>query len=319
MEDTTQLNIRISKSLLWDLDYIAEHRKVSRNDWLRYMIADMISGEVLKIKEATQREYAAGRVSEEEFEKKMGFKPPKELKDLREKALGYQQRYIASILKNLEQEKPSEMQPPIRLQEGIKLKKLHIKKHNQFKDKTIKFKDKLTVIQGGGAKGKTIIFNLLKKKLFGKTEDCDLETKGQLSTDDPDLIFVDSSQDVKSMLAKTLALPPNFLQAFCKNLKQLGLHYAGFMLQDQDITMRTTDGKTTTLESLPAGEKALLFYASLKTVRELTAMNDPLILDCPFSAVSQDQFEKIHDLLKKMDGQIIIFTRDDRLKADVKL
>jgi hypothetical protein len=109
MEDTTQFNIRISKSLLWDLDYIAEHRKVSRNDWLRYMIADMISTEVIRIKEVTQREYVAGRVSEDEFIKKMGFKPPKELTDIRERALGYQKRYMESLLDKVKKGKKTSL------------------------------------------------------------------------------------------------------------------------------------------------------------------------------------------------------------------
>ena len=105
MDETTQFNMRISKSLLWDLDYIAEHRKVNRNDWLRYKIADMISTEVMKIKESAQREYAAGRISEEEFEKRMGFKPPKELKEIRENALGFRRQYMESLIDKVEKER----------------------------------------------------------------------------------------------------------------------------------------------------------------------------------------------------------------------
>ena len=101
MEATTQFNMRISKSLLWDSDYIAEHRKVNRNDWLRYKIAEIISTEVMKIKEAAQREYAAGRISAQEYEKKMGFKPPKELENIRNSALGFRRQYMESLLEDL--------------------------------------------------------------------------------------------------------------------------------------------------------------------------------------------------------------------------
>jgi len=105
MEATTQFNMRISKSLLWDLDYIAEHRKVNRNDWLRYKIAEIISTEVMKIKEAAQREYAAGRISAQEYEKKMGFKPPKELENIRNSALGFRRQYMESLLEDLPEPK----------------------------------------------------------------------------------------------------------------------------------------------------------------------------------------------------------------------
>ena len=104
MEDTTQFNIRIPKSLLWDLEYIAEHRRVQRNDWLRIKIAEMISKEVMKIKEEAQREYLAGRLSDEDFSKKMGFKPPKELTELRDGAKTGQRKYIESIIKQLKKE-----------------------------------------------------------------------------------------------------------------------------------------------------------------------------------------------------------------------
>ncbi|MFH1584490.1 MAG: AAA family ATPase [Actinomycetota bacterium] len=312
MEETTQFNMRIPKSLLWDLDYIAEHRKINRNDWLRLKIAEMISNEVIRIKEITQREYAAGRISEDDYIKKMGFKPPKELRNIRESALGYQRKYMESLLQEVD---AKEMFKPVKTQkkDGMKLKKFYIKKHKQFKDKKINFKDGINIIQGGCGTGKTTIFNLLKRKLFQNPEGCDLETKGKLSTDDPDLIFVDSNLDLKDMLKKSLTLPPNYLATFQKNIKEMELPYKGFTIDDKDISLWIKTGKIN-IGTLAAGDKIMLYFLALKTMREVMCIYDPLILDCPFAKLDKDKLEKIQKILKKMDNQIIIFTTKIKLK-----
>jgi hypothetical protein len=133
------------------------------------------------------------------------------------------------------------------------------------------------------------------------------------------LIFVPSEPDLKSILNKALTLSPEFIMAFLKNLRELELPYRGFGLAHNDISLTNTKGKTIKIGSLPAGEKLLLFFAALITIREVMVIQDPLILDCPFAKLDNDKFEKIHTFLKKKKNQIIIFTTEKRLKADVTL
>lgn len=49
--------------------------------------------------------WAAERISEEEFEKRMGFKPPKELKEIRENALGFRRQFMQSLIDKVEKER----------------------------------------------------------------------------------------------------------------------------------------------------------------------------------------------------------------------
>ena len=41
VEETTQINLRLSKALVYDMEYIAETLKINRNDWLKAKIADI--------------------------------------------------------------------------------------------------------------------------------------------------------------------------------------------------------------------------------------------------------------------------------------
>ena len=41
MENTEQFNIRLPKSLIYDLEYITQQLKVNRNEWIRLNLAKM--------------------------------------------------------------------------------------------------------------------------------------------------------------------------------------------------------------------------------------------------------------------------------------
>jgi len=102
MEETTQLNLRFSKALIYDMEFIASKLKISRNDWLKVKISELISQEKLKIMETIEDRFIAGKISEEEFSKTMGFKPTEDMKKLRDKVRLSAKTYLQDIAKKIE-------------------------------------------------------------------------------------------------------------------------------------------------------------------------------------------------------------------------
>lgn len=78
-----QMNIRLPKRLVYDMEYIAENLGVNRNDWLKVKLAELITKEVTEqkmwIQEKVEKDFIWGKVSNQEFKEKMGFKPTTEL------------------------------------------------------------------------------------------------------------------------------------------------------------------------------------------------------------------------------------------------
>jgi len=107
MEETTQFNIRLAKSLLYDMEYVAQHYKISRTDWMKYRIANLVKEEKARIINDFERRFIGGMISEEEFKKETGINPTDEMKELRARVSETPRKYILSILKDIEKrEKP---------------------------------------------------------------------------------------------------------------------------------------------------------------------------------------------------------------------
>ena len=83
MEDTTQFNLRLSKNLIKDMDFIADNLNISRNDWLKVRIAELISKEKLSILEAYETRYVQGKMTNLDFKQKTGVEPTMAMKDLK--------------------------------------------------------------------------------------------------------------------------------------------------------------------------------------------------------------------------------------------
>ncbi len=83
MKNTEQFNIRISKSLIFDLEFISQHIKINRNDWLRTKIAELILKEKREILEEYEKKYITGYLTENEFKKHTGIFPTEGMKKLR--------------------------------------------------------------------------------------------------------------------------------------------------------------------------------------------------------------------------------------------
>ena len=79
MEETTQINLRLPKDLVYDMEYIAQTLKVNRNDWLKVKIAELIAKEIKETKigimESAEGRFIQGTIDDKEFERRVGFKP----------------------------------------------------------------------------------------------------------------------------------------------------------------------------------------------------------------------------------------------------
>jgi|TARA_B100001971_G_scaffold61777_1_gene56696 hypothetical protein len=110
MEETMQFNVRLPKKLVYDMEFIAQNLNISRNDWLKVRIAELISKEIektkLSIMETAEGRYILGLITAEEFTQRMGFKPTKEMMVERERQISLSKRgklsakkYILDIAK----------------------------------------------------------------------------------------------------------------------------------------------------------------------------------------------------------------------------
>jgi predicted transcriptional regulator len=67
-----QVNVRLEKQLLGDIDLLAKVLRISRTEWLRTTIARAVKDETLNLREAIILEFARGNVSKTELRKIFG-------------------------------------------------------------------------------------------------------------------------------------------------------------------------------------------------------------------------------------------------------
>lgn len=101
MEATAQFNIRISKRIVEEMDFISKNLKISRNDWLRVRLAEMIAHEKEDIMERAQFSYLLGDLSEKELMEVIGFKTTAEMKKEKSKVKNAAREYLIGILKDV--------------------------------------------------------------------------------------------------------------------------------------------------------------------------------------------------------------------------
>jgi len=103
MEETVQFNLRVSKALLADMDFIAAVSTINRNDWVKVALSELIADAKRKIIDYIENRFILGRMSEEEFIQKMGFKPTEDIKKLREKEFLFTRTGKLSVRKYLQE------------------------------------------------------------------------------------------------------------------------------------------------------------------------------------------------------------------------
>lgn len=69
---TTQINIRLDKHLLQEIDALTRMLHVPRSEWLRMKLAEAVKENILKYREALALEYSIGHISFEELRAALG-------------------------------------------------------------------------------------------------------------------------------------------------------------------------------------------------------------------------------------------------------
>jgi len=87
--------------LLYDMERIAHSMNMSRNDWLRYNIAELVAKKKLAIMELLEKRYIEGKIGDEEFLQVAGFKPKAELRRLRDRQLDAMEKASVAARKAL--------------------------------------------------------------------------------------------------------------------------------------------------------------------------------------------------------------------------
>ncbi len=76
-----QFNVRLPKALVEDMEFIANNIKISRNDWLKVKLAELISREIQKTKHnliiTAGDKFVRGVITDKDFKRIRGSKPNK--------------------------------------------------------------------------------------------------------------------------------------------------------------------------------------------------------------------------------------------------
>ncbi len=69
---TMQINIRLDKRLVQEIDALARMLHVPRSEWVRLKLAEMVKESILKYREVLALEYSMGHISFEEMRNALG-------------------------------------------------------------------------------------------------------------------------------------------------------------------------------------------------------------------------------------------------------
>lgn len=82
--DTDQLNIRLSKSIIFDLEFVSRAMGISKTDWVRYNLAETLQKDKERFLFQLEVDFINGRKSAAEFKEIAGFLPNASLQARRE-------------------------------------------------------------------------------------------------------------------------------------------------------------------------------------------------------------------------------------------
>ena len=86
MAVTEQLNIRVSKELIADLDTIAEILKINRSEWLKTKIAEDVHEEKNKLFMEVGTLFAQDKITKQEVERRVSKQIADEMEEVRDLA-----------------------------------------------------------------------------------------------------------------------------------------------------------------------------------------------------------------------------------------
>jgi|SRR3989344_1293300 len=82
--NTDQFNLRLSLSLLFDLEFISRATGISKNEWVRYNLAKTIHKEKEDLLGRIELDFVTGRKTEQEYREIVCIPPREDLKIQRE-------------------------------------------------------------------------------------------------------------------------------------------------------------------------------------------------------------------------------------------
>jgi len=77
--DTEQFNLRVSKSIIFDLEFIERASGISKNDWVRYTLAKEIKKAKEELLINVEKEFMHARIEAHEFKAITGYTPSETL------------------------------------------------------------------------------------------------------------------------------------------------------------------------------------------------------------------------------------------------
>ena len=87
MDATEQFNLRLSKELVKDLDFISSRLRIQKTELVRHIIAKHVEESKEKLLGNLKREFLLGLINEFKFEELTGSAPDKELLKTRDDIL----------------------------------------------------------------------------------------------------------------------------------------------------------------------------------------------------------------------------------------
>ena len=98
---TQQFNIRLDKNLIYDMELICKILNVDRNAWIKTKLAEMIYEEKIKMISWIESEFLRGKISEKEYEKKLGIKVNDELREMKRIHQKYGKKAIIDMVERV--------------------------------------------------------------------------------------------------------------------------------------------------------------------------------------------------------------------------
>ncbi len=84
--ETEQLNVRLPKELIEDLELVSSILKVSKSDWMKTKLAEYVFEEKKRLLQELSTMYAEGTITEQEVEKMVGEEMAEEMEFVKEKS-----------------------------------------------------------------------------------------------------------------------------------------------------------------------------------------------------------------------------------------
>jgi hypothetical protein len=98
---TTQVNIRLNKTLLSDLDLISRILGVSRSEWIKVKFAETVLNEKEKLLSKVDDSFMAERIDEHKYKELTGYPPSNQLVLKCMGAKDAAKNYIKDLLKKV--------------------------------------------------------------------------------------------------------------------------------------------------------------------------------------------------------------------------